>query len=76
MSYNHTMQRINQIACGVQKNTEAHGVYIPPTLLQNRPFIAAIDNIDAKVDTPDDLPQKNGRELTTGNRQDRHLSCI
>ena len=53
VSYNHTMQRINQIACGVQKNTEDHGVYIPPTLLQNRPFIAAIDNIDAKVDTPD-----------------------
>ena len=30
-----------------------NGVYIPPCLMKHRPFIAAIDNIDANVDTPD-----------------------
>ena len=53
ITYSQTSEHVNQIACTVQKNTLENGFYIPPKLLKNQPFVAAIDNIDARVDTPD-----------------------
>ena len=52
--YQATAKCVTQIACAVQKNiSDNNGTYIPPGLRSNTPLRAAIDNIDAKVDTPD-----------------------
>jgi len=47
-------QSITQIAKGVQENMEKHdGNYIPPGLHRQKRLHFSLDNIDAKVDTPD-----------------------
>ena len=54
VSYKHTLERVGQIAGAVQKNIkENKGVYIPPGLVKGQTLRVAMDNIDAKVDTPD-----------------------
>ena len=54
VSYKQTMNIVNRIACAVHENISSNdGVYVPPFLLKFQPLRAAIDNIDAKVDTPD-----------------------
>ena len=52
--YKHTLKRVTNIACAVKRNIDEHqGVYLPPGILYDKLFRASIDNIDAKVDTPD-----------------------
>ena len=54
VSYRHTLERVGQIARAVQNNIkENSGVYIPPGLVKGLTLRVAMDNIDAKVDTPD-----------------------
>ena len=53
-SYKSTLEHVSLIAGEVQKNIANNkGVYVPPGLRKNQTIYAAIDNIDAKVDTPD-----------------------
>ena len=54
ISYKQTMNNVNKIACAVHENISSNdGVYVPLCLLKYQPLRTAIDNIDAKVDTPD-----------------------
>ena len=48
------MNNVNRIACAEHENIASNdGVYVQPCLLKYQPLRAVIDNIDAKVDTPD-----------------------
>ena len=54
MSYKHTLKHVGHIAGAVQKNIkENKGIYISPGLVKGHTLRVALDDIDAKVDTPD-----------------------
>ena len=54
VTYHQATDRVNQIAAAVQENMKSNeGIYIPTGLQKGRVIRAAIDNIDAQVDTTD-----------------------
>lgn len=52
-SYKSTLEHVSQIPGEVQTNIIDTGVYVPPGLIKGQTIYAALDHIDAKIDTPD-----------------------